>query len=649
MRSLRFGLLAAASAVLLVASAGAASADTVTPLGVQNDGVHPAVTDLAVDAVHGHVFLASPTGRKVVVVGTAGGMVKSIPTSVAPHGVVIAGGLAFVMNCGSTVTLINTTTLTVTGSFSVTPAKPCDAAVANGRVWMSDTTFGLWSFPVVAPRPVKPYPGLKGGTLSSPSADSTSLYSVAQGTLARYDVSTATPTAAATVTGFGNQTIAAMPDGSGVVVAGSPVALYDPSLTQVRTYPGATSGTDFDVTVSPDAARIAVVEQTDDYSLAGPYTVFNVGSQTPTYTNLSSVSTSVDTFANIIALGSEPSVLYSVLSERDTSAVFRVMDVPATPSYLTRVTIAADGSAAAGGTATFSGHVSTLPLGGAAGRTVHLIGTPQGGTAQEIGSGTTDGSGNYTITTDPLNHTGTWALNAHVDGAGDYRDGGTLFERRIYVNGAATTVAVSASKAVVRYHQTVTVTASMAAFGSGGTVTISRVAGGVTSVAFTGPLDGAGQASVTLAPGRNTQYFATFNGDDTYNPATSAKVTVKVAPIVTGALLGGYGRSGVYKLYRYNSTCLRTYNAGCPQYLVTVSPNHFNHNATALIQVRTASGWKNVVAWRKLLGARSRAQFPIAYANASVIGHYYRIVGVFVHDGDHYDGVSGFAYFRITR
>ena len=49
------------------------------------------------------------------------------------------------------------------------------------------------------------------------------------------------------------------------------------------------------------------------------------------------------------------------------------------------------------------------------------------------------------------------------------------------------------------------------------------------------------------------------------------------------------------------------------------------------------------------MGLRSRAQFAVAYANASVIGHYYRIVGVFLHDTDHADSASRFAYFRITR
>jgi hypothetical protein len=48
------------------------------------------------------------------------------------------------------------------------------------------------------------------------------------------------------------------------------------------------------------------------------------------------------------------------------------------------------------------------------------------------------------------------------------------------------------------------------------------------------------------------------------------------------------------------------------------------------------------------MGVRSRVQFPIAYATASVIGQYFRIVGVFLHDSDHTDGVSGFADFRIT-
>jgi hypothetical protein len=42
-------------------------------------------------------------------------------------------------------------------------------------------------------------------------------------------------------------------------------------------------------------------------------------------------------------------------------------------------------------------------------------------------------------------------------------------------------------------------------------------------------------------------------------------------------------------------------------------------------------------------------QFPIAYLNKMVVGPSYRVVGVFLHDTDHVDSSSHFAYFRITR
>ena len=70
-----------------------------------------------------------------------------------------------------------------------------------------------------------------------------------------------------------------------------------------------------------------------------------------------------------------------------------------------------------------TGYVRTMPASGGAGRTVHLIGTPPGGSPREIGVGTTDGNGAYSITTDALNHTGIWALEVHADAANEYREG----------------------------------------------------------------------------------------------------------------------------------------------------------------------------------------------------------------------------------
>jgi hypothetical protein len=212
----------------------------------------------------------------------------------------------------------------------------------------------------------------------------------------------------------------------------------------------------------------------------------------------------------------------------------------------------------------------------------------------------------------------------------------------------ATALHLTASKTSVIYGRAVRLDLSLAPAVAEGSVTLIRkTAAGATTSQVT--LDADGRATVSYAPRRNTIYTASFDGLAPYLPSAGVSRSVTVLPIIKGTLSKAAGRSGPYRLYRYSATCARTHGRGCPSFTATVIPNHHGKYVYAAIQQHTTRGWRTVVVWRKPLSALSRARFPIAYLDTSVIGKSYRIFAVFKGDVDHGGVQWGYWYFRITR
>jgi hypothetical protein len=211
----------------------------------------------------------------------------------------------------------------------------------------------------------------------------------------------------------------------------------------------------------------------------------------------------------------------------------------------------------------------------------------------------------------------------------------------------ATALHLTVSKTSVVYGRPVRLDLSLAPAVAEGSVTLTRkTATGVSTTQVT--LDANGRATVSYLPRRNTVYTASFDGLAPYLPSAGVSRSVTVLPIIKGRLSTADGRSGPYHLYRYSATCARTHGRGCPSFTATVIPNHHGKYVYAAVQQHTTRGWRTVVVWRKSLSALSRARFPIAYINSSVIGKSFRMVAVFKGDIDHGGVQWGYWYFRIT-
>jgi len=76
---------------------------------------------------------------------------------------------------------------------------------------------------------------------------------------------------------------------------------------------------------------------------------------------------------------------------------------------------------------------------------------------------------------------------------------------------------------------------------------------------------GTGACSATVAPKKNTTYWATYGGDSAFVKSTSPNQAVTVHVIVRGVISGFYATYGGYHLYR---------GGVHPVYRASVTPAH---------------------------------------------------------------------------
>ena len=298
----------------------------------------------------------------------------------------------------------------------------------------------------------------------------------------------------------------------------------------------------------------------------------------------------------------------------------------------------------AGQTVSLHGTLTLSGSGSVAGASVDVTEVRPDFTTTDLGLTTVKSDGTFGVTTEALSQVGGYTFTATW--AGDARHTGSQAWVIVAVR-QATSTTLAPSATTVTYGQAVTLTAHLTG-APGGVVTINRNAGGVVSVAVSGPVDADGNLAFTGHPGRNESFWATYGGDANHAPSKSGVHAVTVKPILSTSLSGWYGTSGGYRLYHYHSSCASA-GTGCPVYTIKFTPSNPGHIVYAVTQIATSSGWKDAAKLQGTLGPKSTAAIRLRYYSTSVIGHNTRIQAVFT-AGPKFGGtVSGFSYFRITR
>ncbi len=176
----------------------------------------------------------------------------------------------------------------------------------------------------------------------------------------------------------------------------------------------------------------------------------------------------------------------------------------------------------------------------------------------------------------------------------------------------------------------------------------AKPAGGTYGLIGTGVVDAAGDLSVNVTMREKTTFVAKFLGDDVFSLTISATRTVNVVPIVTGSMIGEYGRSGAYALYHYTRKCPGD-GRGCPTYTTKVVPNHRGKPVCFTVQVYANGAWRTSIScFRLRLNAQSKATASFVYGNRAVIGVRVRVRATFEGDADHTDAASRWSYFKVT-
>jgi hypothetical protein len=283
---------------------------------------------------------------------------------------------------------------------------------------------------------------------------------------------------------------------------------------------------------------------------------------------------------------------------------------------------------------------------GPVGATVHIVRTNPDQTQTQLPDQQTIPGGEYVLADRPPVR-GIYTYTATYDGDAVH-SGSTATSQPLTAIGLVDSLTLHASALAIRNHASVTVTARLGDGASSGTISIWRTPFGRSKrLVQTGAVDVTGRFAVRLPLARTNTFSATFSGDETHVPSTSATLRVAVKVRITGAMVGGYARSGVYRLYHYHSSCPARH-ARCVLYHTTVYPNH--HAQCVYFRLEALLGRR----WRMLgttgcvrLGTASKARIRIIY-NASVRGVRFRINSVFKGDRANDAAGAAWSYFKVT-
>jgi hypothetical protein len=209
------------------------------------------------------------------------------------------------------------------------------------------------------------------------------------------------------------------------------------------------------------------------------------------------------------------------------------------------------------------------------------------------------------------------------------------------------TLGTSAGTILIGGH--VTVTATLGAWHSNDQVSIYGTTGGGTpQLVGSGAVNSSGIFALSLSPTHNTVYSASWAGDDTYLPATSASKSVSVRAKVTIAQAGYYRSSRGVRLYHYRASCW-TRSTHCPRFTARLLPSMAGKAILFTLQRRSSGHWRTVTTGTVGTNVNGLAAAIYRYRGTSLIGKTMRVKASWAGDSGNLGGHSEWTSFRLTR
>jgi hypothetical protein len=214
----------------------------------------------------------------------------------------------------------------------------------------------------------------------------------------------------------------------------------------------------------------------------------------------------------------------------------------------------------------------------------------------------------------------------------------------------AGSLTVAVSRATVLYGHAVTVTAHLGTATSARTVSIYRqpTTGGAPKLVKSGRVNAKGNLNVSVTPGANTVYTASWDGDASHAPTTAKGRRVQVRVLMHTRAKGGYGTSGGYRLYHYTKTCSSGSHTGCPTFSGSAAPPHPGFTFHLVSQAFIGGRWRAVVKGQGVSNAKGKLAVKIFYTSKAVVGVRQRIRFSLADHSDHLGNHSAWTYFRVT-
>ncbi|MFN2543093.1 MAG: YncE family protein [Actinomycetota bacterium] len=626
--------------------------------------------DMVVDDAHQHVFVTGgEPNDQIAVFDFSGALVGTISNEPGASGLALSGDTLYVaLSTGNAIHKIDTGTLTDVGTFGIgSITHPLRLAIAGGRLWFTyggcsissdgatgigsaDLTVGLLhtyppgllpdACPILAASPSLP-DVLFAWDLMTHQTELRKYQATDPPVLAASHVVSELPSPVVDV--------AVAPDGQHLLAVGEfTVTAWSFELSDLSRggvdYP-TTGGANAVETTSVGGGWVAVGESTSAGAKAHSL-LFPVGSTAPVTHDL------VDAFTFLprgLALSADLGKAFGVMLGSGTT-LFLAIDRPTAPP--SSLTLATQGTGTAGVMHTFSG---TLKLGdgaSAAGQTIRVFRMPRGGTEAELASVSTDDTGGFTFEDAPSTQ-GTWTYRALW--AGDDGHSGSQATVSLLVSAAPppppARITVTVDKGVVKAgaHVQVVAHVSLPSDASNNTVNIYMQPNHrPQQLLASETVAQSGDVSATLSPTKNTEVWATWDGDDQHGPAQSDHVTVNVRSKTYLFAYHDYKRSGRYLLFHSVKHCTR--KTPCPTFFGLVVPNDGVECVTILGQERVRGRWstglsENCAHVHKVRGYRYRVAG--IYIVGLRKGHTYRIRAGF-EGGPYLPSVSRWIYYRIT-
>lgn len=223
-----------------------------------------------------------------------------------------------------------------------------------------------------------------------------------------------------------------------------------------------------------------------------------------------------------------------------------------------------------------------------------------------------------------------------VEFAGDAIWTSAFATTKVTVQKKATSLSLSASDPSIVYGKKTNLVATLKGGDGVRKVSFYAVTGTGKKLLGTVVVNSQNKAVFTVAPTKNTSYFATYQGSTVWAAATSNTQKVSVQVIVTGKMTRYRYKDGSYAVY----DCCRAF------YWFTVKPAHPYGKVVVTIDYLANGSWHNLGS--KAFQLRKDGTDEIFIDVTGAKGLRLRVRSQFKSDADHVGAISAYSFFRYV-